>query len=124
MPEHGESDMGLFALTREAFEQDLRAYAREVPPGSTTGERNFVPFVPWLAQRKAVDVDDVISATGFVAPLVDLPELGVQTVGQSRLPVQTPFWRRWIPESYPAMVPSRGAARPPSSESPGRAAFC
>ncbi len=37
-------------------------------------------------------MDDVISATGFVAPLVDLPDLGVQTVGQSRLPVQTPFW--------------------------------
>jgi thioredoxin reductase len=40
----------------------------------------------------ALEVDDVISATGFVAPLVDLPELGVQTVGASRLPVQTPFW--------------------------------
>jgi thioredoxin reductase len=40
----------------------------------------------------ALEVDDVISATGFVAPLVDLPDLGVQTVGASRLPVQTPFW--------------------------------
>jgi hypothetical protein len=40
----------------------------------------------------ALEVDDVISATGFVTPLLDLPELGVQTVGQSRLPVQTPFW--------------------------------
>lgn len=40
----------------------------------------------------SLEVDDVISATGFVAPLVDLPDLGVQTVGQSRLPVQTPFW--------------------------------
>ena len=40
----------------------------------------------------ALEFDDVISATGFVAPLLDLPELGVQTVGQSRLPVQTPFW--------------------------------
>jgi len=40
----------------------------------------------------SLEVDDIISATGFVAPLVDLPDLGVQTVGQSRLPVQTPFW--------------------------------
>jgi thioredoxin reductase len=40
----------------------------------------------------ALEVDDVISATGFVTPLLDLPDLGVQTVGQSRLPVQTPFW--------------------------------
>ena len=36
--------------------------------------------------------DDVIAATGFVAPLRDLPELGVKTFGQSRLPAQTPFW--------------------------------
>lgn len=40
----------------------------------------------------AVEVDDAISATGFVTPLVDLPELGVGTFGASRLPVQTPWW--------------------------------
>jgi len=39
-----------------------------------------------------VEVDDVISATGFVCPLVDLPELGVTTFGASRLPAQTPWW--------------------------------
>ncbi len=38
------------------------------------------------------EVDDVIAATGFVAPLLDLPDLGVATFGQSRLPAQTPFW--------------------------------
>ncbi|HVS08008.1 MAG TPA: NAD(P)-binding domain-containing protein, partial [Candidatus Dormibacteraeota bacterium] len=36
--------------------------------------------------------DDVIAATGFVAPLRDLPALGVATFGPSRLPAQTPFW--------------------------------
>jgi thioredoxin reductase len=36
--------------------------------------------------------DDVISATGFVSPLQDLPALGVATFGQSRLPAQTPYW--------------------------------
>jgi thioredoxin reductase len=40
----------------------------------------------------ALEVDDVISATGFVAPLVDLPAIGVETFGASRLPVQTPWW--------------------------------
>jgi hypothetical protein len=34
----------------------------------------------------------VISATGFVCPLQDLPALGVSTVGPSRLPAQTPWW--------------------------------
>jgi thioredoxin reductase len=38
------------------------------------------------------EVDEVIAATGFTAPLLDLPELGVTTFGQSRLPAQTPFW--------------------------------
>ncbi|HYM49709.1 MAG TPA: NAD(P)-binding domain-containing protein [Candidatus Limnocylindrales bacterium] len=38
------------------------------------------------------EVDDVIAATGFTAPLRDLPELGVATFGQSRLPAQTAFW--------------------------------
>jgi hypothetical protein len=38
------------------------------------------------------DADDVIAATGFVTPLLDLPDLGVATFGQSRLPAQTPYW--------------------------------
>ena len=39
-----------------------------------------------------IDVDDVINATGFVCPLLDLPGLGVNTFGQARLPAQTPYW--------------------------------
>lgn len=39
-----------------------------------------------------VEADDVIAATGFVTPLVDLPALGVATVGASQLPAQTPWW--------------------------------
>ncbi len=38
------------------------------------------------------DADDVIAATGFVCPLQDLPDIGVATFGQSRLPAQTPYW--------------------------------
>jgi len=40
-----------------------------------------------------MDADEVIAATGFVTPLRDLPDLGVKTFGQSRLPAQTPFWQ-------------------------------
>ncbi|MEP6752349.1 MAG: NAD(P)-binding domain-containing protein [Candidatus Dormiibacterota bacterium] len=39
------------------------------------------------------EVDDVVAATGFATPLRDLPDLGVATFGQSRLPAQTPFWQ-------------------------------
>jgi hypothetical protein len=54
MPADGESDMGLFAMTRDTFERDLPDYARDVTAGQGTGERNFLPFVPWLAQRRTV----------------------------------------------------------------------
>ena len=40
----------------------------------------------------AIEADEVIAATGFVAPLVDLPALGVATFGASGLPAQTPWW--------------------------------
>jgi len=40
----------------------------------------------------AVEVDDVISATGFTTPLRDLPKLGLTTFGQSGLPAQTRWW--------------------------------
>ena len=40
----------------------------------------------------AIEVDDVISATGFVAPLGDLPDLGLTVFGASKLPVVTPWW--------------------------------
>jgi thioredoxin reductase len=39
-----------------------------------------------------LDVDDVIAATGFSTPLLDLPNLGVQRVAQGRIPAMTPFW--------------------------------
>jgi thioredoxin reductase len=38
------------------------------------------------------DADDVIAATGFTAPLLDLPGIGLATVGRNRLPAQTALW--------------------------------
>ena len=39
-----------------------------------------------------VEVDDVIVATGFQMPLLDLPELGVTTVKDGRIAAQTPYF--------------------------------
>ncbi|HSS61259.1 MAG TPA: NAD(P)-binding domain-containing protein [Candidatus Limnocylindrales bacterium] len=56
------------------------------------------------------EVDDVIAATGFVSPLQDLPELGVATFGQSRIPTQTPFWESaTVPGVYFAGTIMQGA---------------
>ncbi len=40
----------------------------------------------------SLEADEVIAATGFTCPLLDLPSLGVATFGQARLPAQTAFW--------------------------------
>jgi bifunctional UDP-N-acetylglucosamine pyrophosphorylase/glucosamine-1-phosphate N-acetyltransferase len=71
MPEEGESDMGLFALTRDAFDNDLVQYSRESAIGSGTGERNFLPFIPWLAARATVATfpsTDPMEALGVNTP--------------------------------------------------------
>jgi len=39
-----------------------------------------------------LEVDEVIAATGFSTPLLDLGDLGVRTVAQGRIPALTPFW--------------------------------
>jgi thioredoxin reductase len=39
-----------------------------------------------------LEVDEVVAATGFSAPLLDLPGLGVNTVADGRIPALTPFW--------------------------------
>jgi thioredoxin reductase len=57
-----------------------------------------------------LEVDEAIAATGFVAPLRDLPALGVATFGHSRLPAQTPFWESaTLPGIYFAGTISQGA---------------
>jgi bifunctional N-acetylglucosamine-1-phosphate-uridyltransferase/glucosamine-1-phosphate-acetyltransferase GlmU-like protein len=54
MPPEGESDAGVFDLSREAYLEWLPQYATAPQIGARTGERNFVPFVAWAAARGAV----------------------------------------------------------------------
>jgi bifunctional UDP-N-acetylglucosamine pyrophosphorylase / glucosamine-1-phosphate N-acetyltransferase len=71
MPQVGESDMGLFAMPRRTYEELLPAYERHVSVGKATGERNFVPFVPWLAGAHTVvtfPAVDEIEAMGVNTP--------------------------------------------------------
>ncbi len=58
----------------------------------------------------AIEVDEVIVATGFVCPVGDLPDLGVATFGQSRIPAQTPWWESaTVPGVFFAGTISQGA---------------
>ena len=55
--------------------------------------------------------DEVIAATGFTCPLLDLPALGVATFGQAKLPAQTDFWESvTVPGIYFAGTIGQGAA--------------
>lgn len=71
MPPVGESDMGLFALSREAYLDLLPAYALDVPAGAATGERNFLPFIAWAGARRDVvtfPAVDEMEAVGVNTP--------------------------------------------------------
>jgi bifunctional UDP-N-acetylglucosamine pyrophosphorylase/glucosamine-1-phosphate N-acetyltransferase len=54
LPELGESDAGLFSLSRSAYLDELRLFAARADAGGATGERNFLPFIPWAAARGRV----------------------------------------------------------------------
>jgi bifunctional UDP-N-acetylglucosamine pyrophosphorylase / glucosamine-1-phosphate N-acetyltransferase len=56
MPDEGEADAGLFALSVSAYLDELPRYAAAPDAaGATTGERNFLPFLPWIARVGRVD---------------------------------------------------------------------
>jgi thioredoxin reductase len=62
-------------------------------------------------EELAIEADEVIAATGFVAPLLDLPDLGVTTFGQARLPAQTAYWESAsVPGIFFAGTIGQGAA--------------
>ena len=54
MPQVGESDIGVFSLSARACFEQLPLYARDAVPAGGTGERNFLPFIPWMAARGTV----------------------------------------------------------------------
>ena len=51
MPSVGESDMGLFSLSGDAYFNQLPQFGQETAAAAGTRERNFLPFIPWLVQR-------------------------------------------------------------------------
>ena len=56
MPEVGESDAGLFSFSRGAFLTQMPEYAASLETGAGTGERNLLPFIPWIAESADVVV--------------------------------------------------------------------
>ena len=55
------------------------------------GYRIHASGTTWEAELE-LESDEVIAATGFRAPVRDLPSLGVAMVNDGRMPAQTPYW--------------------------------
>jgi hypothetical protein len=76
LPPVGESDVGLFGLSRDTFLNALPEFAASAGTGGATGERNFLPFIPWVAARREI----------VTFPCVDAMEaIGVNTPDELRL---------------------------------------
>ena len=54
LPEVGESDLGIFCISRKAYFDFLPQFSREAGTGMGTNERNFLPFILWLHGRAEV----------------------------------------------------------------------
>lgn len=54
LPAVGESDIGVFCLSRAGYLDHLTDFAREDNGGAVTHEKNFLPFIPWLYGRAKV----------------------------------------------------------------------
>jgi hypothetical protein len=58
-----------------------------------------------------IETDEAVAATGFRTPLLDLPDLGLATVGDGRIPALTPFWESTsLPGAFFAGNAMQGAA--------------
>ena len=56
-----------------------------------------------------LEIDEAIIATGFQTPLRDLPDLGVKTVAQGRIPALSSYWETTVPGLFVAGNASQGA---------------
>lgn len=63
MPEPGENDVGLFSLSLCTYLEQLTEFAQHEEVGIQTGERNFLPFIPWLSARKRVLTLDAVQVS-------------------------------------------------------------
>jgi bifunctional UDP-N-acetylglucosamine pyrophosphorylase/glucosamine-1-phosphate N-acetyltransferase len=71
LPDRGESEMGVFGLSARAAFEWLPEFARQARAAEGTGERNFLPFLPWTTRRASLDTfacDDPMEARGINTP--------------------------------------------------------
>ena len=73
MPPVGESDAGLFAMSARTWREILPAFDEAFAERGALGERNFLPFIPWLEARhpgavRTFPCQEPIEALGINTP--------------------------------------------------------
>ena len=79
--EHVRGGTGSYVVDAAIERVERHAGGYRIDAGGTTWEG-----------RLELECDEVIAATGFRAPVRDLPSLGVAMVNDGRMPAQTPYW--------------------------------
>jgi thioredoxin reductase len=113
-----KSLVGVRARYVQPFEDSILGGGVDILSAATKGIRRLSSGAFEVSLERSdnampltVEADEVIAATGFVCPLRDLPDLGVATFGQSKLPAQTDFWESvTVPGIFFAGTITQGAA--------------
>jgi thioredoxin reductase len=79
--EHIRGGTGSYVIDAAIERVERHADGYRIHASGTTWEGELV-----------LESDEVIAATGFRAPVRDLPSLGVAMVNDGRMPAQTPYW--------------------------------
>jgi thioredoxin reductase len=79
--EHIRGGTGSYVVDAAIERVERHADGYRIQASGTTWEGELV-----------LESDEVIAATGFRAPVRDLPSLGVAMVNDGRMPAQTPYW--------------------------------
>lgn len=75
MPDVGENDCGLFAMSKAAYFNELKEFSSiDQTMGNETQERNFLPFIAWLNRNAPVKT---------FAAASDIESLGINTVADA-----------------------------------------
>ena len=79
--EHVRGGSGSYVVDAAIELVERRSDGYRIRAGGTTWEGEL-----------ELECDEVIAATGFRAPVRDLPDVGVAMVNDGRMPAQTPYW--------------------------------
>ncbi len=98
MPEIGENDCGLFAMSGKAYFHELREFAAiDQTMGLETKERNFLPFIAWLSQKRGRKESHTKNASKHQKTVTTLPATdSIETLGINTVDDAQALLKAWL----------------------------